>query len=317
MAFASGGLHKLSSRDPAPGPRFVFFAVLCVVLMYYDQRDSWSTKVRYALQAAVYPIQVVVGSPRKLWRATSEFFTSRDELRAQNAALLARDQQLSIAAMRNAALEQENARLRGLNEALPPLVTKHVLADVVSADMGRLRHRLVVDQGDRAGVFRSQAAIDAGGLVGQTVRVGPLSAELMLITDPEHAVPVEVVRNGLRTIAVGTGSTEELQLPFLPINSDVKEGDLLVTSGLGGVFPSGIPVGTVIEFARDPDQILARARASTAATLEQDRQVLLLWFDATHPARPVDPKLLSDLPPPSIGQPATPTTQGQSIGASR
>ncbi|MDR2214840.1 MAG: rod shape-determining protein MreC [Nevskiaceae bacterium] len=304
MAFASGGLNRLSSREPAAGPRFVFFALLSLVLMYYDQKDGWSTQIRYGLQAAVYPIQVAVGSPRKLWRATSEFFTARNELEAQNAQLLARDQQLSIAAMRNAALEQENARLRGLNAALPPLVTRHVLADVVSADMGRLRHRLVVDQGDRVGVFRAQAAIDTGGLVGQTVRVGPFSAELMLITDPEHAVPVELVRNGLRTIAVGTGNTEELQLPFLPVNSDVKEGDLLVTSGLGGVFPSGIPVGTVIEFARDPDQILARARAKTAATLERDRQVMLLWFDANHPARPVDPKLLSELPPASVAQPA-------------
>lgn len=310
MAFAGGGLNRLSTRDSAPGPRFFFFAVLAVVLMYYDQKDGWSTHIRYGLQAAAYPVQLVVGWPRTLWRATSEFFTSRDTLQAQNAALLAREQQLSVAAMRNLALEQENARLRGLNAALPPLVTKHLLADVVSADLGRLRHRIVVNHGDRSGVYRAQTAIDTGGLVGQAVRVGPFSTELMLITDPEHAVPVEIVRNGLRTIAVGTGSPDELQLPYLPVNSDVLEGDALVTSGLGGVFPSGIPVGTVIEFARDPDQILAQARARTAATLERDRQVMLLWFDAGHPARPVDPKLLSDMPPASIGQPALPGQAG-------
>jgi rod shape-determining protein MreC len=304
MAFAGGGLNRLSSREAAPGPRFFFFAVLSVVLMYYDQRDGWSERIRYGLQAAAYPVQVAVGSPRTLWRATSEFFRSRNTLQAQNAELTHRDQQLSIATMRNAALEQENARLRGLNQALPPLAAKHLLADVVSADLGRLRQRLVVNQGDRAGVFRAQTAIDTEGLVGQTVRVGPFSTELMLITDPEHAVPVEVVRNGLRTIAVGIGSPDELQLPFLPVNSDVKVGDLLVTSGLGGVFPSGVPVGVVIEFARDPDQILAQARARPAATLERDRQVMLLWFDPDHPARPVDPKLETDLPPASIGQPA-------------
>lgn len=304
MAFAGGGLNRLSSREAAPGPRFFFFAVLSVVLMYYDQRDGWSERIRYGLQAAAYPVQVAVGSPRTLWRATSEFFRSRNTLQAQNAELTHRDQQLSIATMRNAALEQENARLRGLNQALPPLAAKHLLADVVSADLGRLRQRLVVNQGDRAGVFRAQTAIDTEGLVGQTVRVGPFSTELMLITDPEHAVPVEVVRNGLRTIAVGIGSPDELQLPFLPVNSDVKVGDLLVTSGLGGVFPSGVPVGEVIEFARDPDQILAQARARPAATLERDRQVMLLWFDPNHPARPVDPKLETDLPAASIGQPA-------------
>jgi rod shape-determining protein MreC len=317
MAFAGGGLNRLSSRDSAPGPRFFFFAVLSVVLMYYDQKDGWSAKVRYGMQAAAYPVQVAVGSPRTLWRATSEFFTSRATLQQRNAELTQRDQELSIATMRNAALEQENAKLRGLNQVLPPLVTKHVLADVVSADLGRLRQRLVVNQGDTAGVFRGQTAIDTEGLVGQTVRVGPFSAELMLITDPEHAVPVEIVRNGLRTIAVGTGNPGELQLSFLPVNSDVKVGDLLVTSGLGGVFPSGIPVGKVIEFARDPDQILARGRASTAASLERDRQVMLLWFDPAHPARPVDPKLLTELPPASIGQPSVPAAPAtaQPVGA--
>jgi rod shape-determining protein MreC len=304
MAFAGGGLNRLSSRDAAPGPRFFFFAVLSIVLMYYDQRDGWSDRIRYGLQAAAYPVQVAVGSPRTLWRATSEFFRSRNTLQSQNAELVHRDQQLSIATMRNAALEQENARLRGLNQALPPLVSKHLLADVVSADLGRLRQRLVVNQGDRTGVFRAQTAIDTHGLVGQTVRVGPFSTELMLITDPEHAVPVEVVRNGLRTIAVGIGNPDELQLPYLPVNADVKVGDLLVTSGLGGVFPSGVPVGEVIEFARDPDQILAQARARPSATLERDRQVMLLWFDPEHPARPVDPKLVTELPPASIGQPA-------------
>lgn len=136
----------------------------------------------------------------------------------------------------------------------------------------------------------------------------------MLITDPEHAVPVEFVRTGLRTIAVGTGSTTELELPYLPVNSDVKEGDELVTSGLGGIFPAGVPVGVITRFRRDPDQILAEVRARPLATLEHDRQVMLLWFDADHPAAPVDPRLATDLPPapvaePVITAPATPAKE--------
>lgn len=314
MAFAGGGVNRASSRDSAPGPRFFVFAVLSLVLMYYDQRDGWSASIRYALQAAAYPLQVALSSPRQIWLATSEFFESREALREENGRLLRREQELSLTAMRFAALEQENARLRGLNGALPPLVSRSQLADVVSSDLGRLRQRLVVNKGDRHGAFRGQTAIDTTGLMGQTVRVGPWSAEIMLITDPEHAVPVEFVRTGLRTIAVGTGSTTELELPYLPVNSDVKEGDELVTSGLGGIFPAGVPVGVITRFRRDPDQILAEVRARPLATLEHDRQVMLLWFDADHPAAPVDPRLATDLPPapvaePVITAPATPAKE--------
>ncbi|MGC4028634.1 MAG: rod shape-determining protein MreC [Steroidobacteraceae bacterium] len=303
MAFASGGTHRPSARELAPGPRFFVFAVLSVVLMYYDQRDGWSASIRYALQAAAYPVQVALGSPRQLWLATTNFFQSNDTLRAENARLQEQERQLSLTAMRFEALEQENARLRGLTEALPPLVSRSQLADVVASDLGRLRQRLVVNKGDQQGVFRGQAAVDAAGLMGQTVRLGPWSAEIMLITDPEHAVPVEFVRNGLRTIAVGTGSSTELELPYLPVNSDVKEGDKLVTSGLGGVFPAGVPVGVITHFSRDPDQILAQVQARPSATLDNDRQVMLLWFDPKHPAAPVDPRLTTQLAPAPVAQP--------------
>jgi rod shape-determining protein MreC len=302
MAFAGGGLNRPSSRDSAPGPRFFFFAVLSVVLMYFDQRDGWSEHIRYALQAAAYPVQVAVGSPGKLWDATRDLFQSRDALRAENAKLRQREQVLSLEAMRQAALETENARLRGLNAALPPLVNRHELADVVNEDLGNSRQRLVVNRGARGGAYRSQAVIDGTGLMGQLYRVGPWSAEVMLITDPEHAVPVQVVRNGFRSIAVGSGDSSALTLS-VPVNSDIKAGDLLVTSGLGGVFPAGVPVGVVTANVRDPDQILAQVKAKPSATLANDRQVMLLWFDVKHPAAPVEPRLIEQLPDAVVGQP--------------
>jgi rod shape-determining protein MreC len=296
MAFAGGGINRPSSRDSSPGPRFFFFACLSLVLMYFDQRDDWSSRLRYALQAVTYPVQVVVGSPGKLWSAATDLFETRDSLRAQMASLRKREQDLSLITLRYATLETENARLRNLNKAAPPLVHKHLLGDVVNADLGRLRQRLVINQGDRNGVFRTQSVIDSAGLIGQVYRVGPFSAEIMLITDPDHAVPVEIVRSGLRTIAVGMGNEDELQLPFVPVGSDVKAGDRLVTSGMGGVFPAGVPVGTITEFRRDPDQLLAQVRAKPSAALARDRQVLLLWFNPHHPAAPVDQKLIEQLP---------------------
>ncbi|MBK6673851.1 MAG: rod shape-determining protein MreC [Proteobacteria bacterium] len=205
--------------------------------------------------------------------------------------------------MRFAALEQENARLRGLANGLPPLVKRSQLADVVSADLSSQRQRLVIDQGDRAGLYRSQAIVDATGLVGQLVRVGPWSAEVMLISDPGHAVPVEVLRNGVRTVAEGTGNEDEMRLSLLPATADVKAGDTLVTSGLGGVFPAGIPVGTVVEAVRDPDDILARVRVRPRASLARDRQVMALWFNPESPMAPVDSALVRELPEAPLARP--------------
>ena len=305
MALAGGAMNRPSARDLAPGPRFFFFALISLVLMYFDQKDGWGNRIRYGLQAAAYPIQVTIGSPRMLWSATSGFLRTRGELERENDLLREQSRQLALRAMRIDALERENARLRDLREAPPPLVKQWQLVDVVNSDLGRLRQRLVVNQGDNAGLFRSQSIIDADGLVGQLARVGPWSSEVMLITDPEAAVPVEVVRSGVRSIAVGMGSEDELQLPLLPATADVIPGDLLVTSGLGGVFPAGVPVGTITESRRNPDELLAFVRARPAARMGASRQLLALWFDAASTAAPADPKLSTSLPPVSVAQPVT------------
>jgi rod shape-determining protein MreC len=305
MALAGGAMNRPSARDLAPGPRFFMFAIVSLVLMYFDQKDGWGDRIRYGLQAAAYPLQVAIGSPRLLWMTSSEFFRERGELRAENEALREQTRELSVRAMRMDALEQENARLRALEVAPPPLVRKRQLVNVVNADLGLVRQRLVIDQGARGGLYRSQVLIDADGLMGQLARVGPWSSEVMLISDPGAGVPVEVVRSGVRTIAIGSGNENEIELPLLPATADVKAGDLLVTSGLGSVFPAGIPVGTVTESRRDPDELLAFVRARPAAKLAGSRQLLALWFDPRNAAAPVDPKLAASLPEAPIAEPAT------------
>lgn len=305
MALAGGAMNRPSARDLEPGPRFFLFAVISLVLMYFDQKDGWGDRIRYGLQAAAYPIQVTIGSPRKIWSASSSFFRSRGSLEDENTMLREQTRQLALRAMRLEALEQENARLRELREAPPPLVSRSQLVDVVNADLGRLRQRLVVNQGNSAGLFRSQSIVDAHGLIGQLARVGPWSSEVLLITDPEAAVPVEVVRSGVRSIAVGMGIENELDLPLLSATDDVLPGDQLVTSGLDGVFPAGIPVGTITESRRNPDELLAFVRARPAARMAASRQLLALWFDPASPAAPTDPKLTETLPAASVAQPVT------------
>jgi rod shape-determining protein MreC len=138
---------------------------------------------------------------------------------------------------------------------------------------------VLVNKGARAGVFRGQAVIDANGIYGQVTRVGPYSAEIILISDPEHAIPVQVNRTGTRSIALGTGRSGLLSLPYLPQNTDVIVGDLLVSSGLGGVYPPGYPVGKVTAVTRDSGQPLLAVEAEPHAGLDRDPEVLLIWFD--------------------------------------
>ena len=303
MAFVGRSRTHNSSRDSAPGPRFVLFAIVSVVCLYYDQRDGWLQSMRYWLQGSVYPLQWLVDAPRAVLAQLGDALESRDSLRAEVARLQQRETELATRALRIDALEHENAQLRALDQALPALVTKHLAAEVISVELNPLKQRLILNKGKRDGAFQGQAVVDARGLLGQLSRVGPWASELILLTDPEHAVPVQIARNGLRSIAVGAGNSGELLLPYLPVNSDVKAGDLLITSGLGGVFPAGYPVATVTGIKRDPVLLLTQVRAKPLATLERDRETQLLWFDPTHSAAPVAPVASDTLPQVTLGAP--------------
>jgi rod shape-determining protein MreC len=236
--------------------------------------------------AIAYPVQQAVNSPAAAWQWLADSTRTRAQLHSENEALRARQRELELALMRDQALQQENAELRGLRAALPPLTKKWIVAEVINVETDPLRQRLLVNKGTSDGVHLNQPAVDATGVLGQVARVGPFSAEIILITDPEHGLPVQIERNGLRTIAVGSGSASQLVLPYLAVNSDVKRGDLLQTSGLGGVFPAGYPVGRVIGVRRESKQLLAQVEAEPLARIDRARELLLLDFDAEHPAAP-------------------------------
>ncbi len=291
--------RALPQRGPAPGFRFFLYALLSVLLMFLDRRGDWLERVRYGLQAAAYPLQLAVNSPSAAWRWTSSIFEARDRLQLENKALRSELRKLELASMRTAALERENAQLRGLKTSLPPLTEKWLAGEVISVESSTLRQRLVINRGANHAVFKGQTVVANAGLLGQTLRVGPWSAEVILITDPEHAVPVQIVRNGLRTIAVGSGEADAISLPYLPIQSDIEVGDLLVTSGLGGVFPAGFPVARVTEARRDTGSALALVRAKPLAALDRDREVGFVWFRPGHTAAPAtetpDPKAAAAL----------------------
>ena len=285
-AFGTGAGRPLGGRGGSAGFRFTLYALLSVIMMYLDQRAHYLEQVRYILQAAAYPLQLAVNSPPAAWRWVKESLETREALAAENERLRANARDLGLRAMRYEALARENGELRGLRDALPPVADRWLPAEIVNIQLSSLRQRLLLNRGVANGVFKGQAVLDDKGLIGQTTHVGPWSAEVILITDPEHAVPVRVERTGLRTIAVGAGDTTSLALPYLPGNADIKSGDLLVTSGLGGVFPEGYPVARVTEVHRDAVQPLAQVRAAPLAHVDTDTEVMLVWFRADHPAAP-------------------------------
>lgn len=285
MAFGVANT-SLPGRGPTPGLRFLGYAILAITLMFLDRREGWMEQVRYGLQATTYPLQVAVSSPSTAWGWMRESSRTRETLRAENGELRNRLRDLELRTMRYESLAQENAQLRGLSTALPPVAEKWLVAEIVDVEIDARRTRVLLNRGANNGVFRGQAVLSDEGIVGQTTHVGPWSAEVILITDPEHEIPVQFERTGLRTIAAGTDEGE-LGLPYLPGNADVKAGDLLVTSGMGGVFPQGYPVARVVGVHRDAVQPLAQVRAAPLAHINRDREVMLVWFRETHPAAPV------------------------------
>jgi rod shape-determining protein MreC len=252
-------------------------AGLSILLLVTDHRNNHLDAVRKAIGATVYPLRVIVDAPVSLWRWIGATTSSRNELQLENSRLNAERLLTQARLQRYAALEAENTRLRAMLEATASVRDQVRVAEIMSVSSNPFRHVLVVDKGTRDGVYDGQALIDADGVVGQIIEAGVLSSQGILISDPDHALPVEVNRNGLRTIAVGTGEFDRLVLPFLPNNADIREGDLLVTSGLGGAFPAGYPVAIVDSVVRIPQEPFAAVSAQPSAALNQVREIMLIW----------------------------------------
>lgn len=265
------------ARIPALGLRTLALLFIGILLMFLDHRENHLDAVRNAISAAVYPMRVVVDAPVQLWNWAGETMESRSELQMANDRLEAERLLTNARLQRLNALEAENARLRALLEARRQMPDEVRVAEIMAVDTNPFRHALVLDAGSADGVYDGQAIVDADGVIGQVMQAGPMTSEALLISDPGHALPVEINRNGLRTIAYGTGDLGRLDLPGLPNNADIRAGDLLVTSGLGGTFPEGYPVAVVERVNRIPQEAFADVSANPVAALGQVREVMLIW----------------------------------------
>lgn len=255
----------------------LLLAVLSVSLMFLDHRQGHLDTVRRALSVAVYPIRVLVDMPSATFGWTRERLSERSRLVTENRELRSESLRQRARLQQLASLEAENARLRALMESPARLANRTQVAEILAVDLDPYRHRIALNRGDQAGVYLGQALLDADGIVGQVVRVSPLGSDAILISDPSHATPIELNRNGLRTVALGTGDVSRIDLPFLPNSADIRVGDLLTSSGLGDAFPAGYPVARVTRVERRPGEPFARVEAEPTAALNRTRQVLLVW----------------------------------------
>ncbi len=278
--------RPIIGRGPPLGATFLTLAIAAIALMVADQRYDQLTRVRAWLSAAVYPVQVVVDLPFRAWDWVSGSFADRSRLRQENLELNARLRLANLQLQRFAALEDENRRLRDMRENSAGVAERVLVASILNVDLDPFRHRVLLDKGAADGVFKGQAVLDAEGIFGQVAQVHARTAEVILISDAEHAIPVQSNRSGLRTIAVGTGDSKRLSLPFVTVEADLKQGDLLLSTGMGGVFPPGYPIAEVTRVVRDASTTFALVDARPTARLDRDREVLLVWFDPPVPEEP-------------------------------
>lgn len=273
---AYAGSPAVRPGDVTGTLRLLAYLALAIALMVLDHRGGWLAQLRARGEAAVQPLWWLAGMPARIGDAVQEDASTRSQLSGENRvlrnALLISGARLS----RLQAASAENARLRGLLGARERAGFVMQLAPILDIALDPTRQRLVLDAGSRDGVHVGQTVIDSGGLLGQIIAVNANTATVLLITDPDHAVPVVVARTGVRLVAYGKGRSDWLELANVPLSSDIKPGDSIVTSGLGGRFPAGFAVGTVESLHPDDSRAFLVGRLKPAAQLDRGRDVLLL-----------------------------------------
>ncbi|MCH8550890.1 MAG: rod shape-determining protein MreC [Natronospirillum sp.] len=258
------------------GKRFLWILLLAGALLLADWRFAQLEYVRQGVSATLAPIRLVASIPSSIADWASRSVASRASLIEENAQLRAQLFVLERRSQQMISLEIENRRLRQLLNATEVLEDRFISAELIGVDPDPFTHHVILNRGTRDNVYVGQPVIDANGLVGQVIEVDPFTSRVLLIGDANHAVPVQVNRNGVRTTVTGTGDLTELSLMFVPETADIQEGDLLVTSGLGGRFPMGYPVAEVSRVERIPGAQFSEVRARPLAELDRTRHVLLV-----------------------------------------
>lgn len=288
-------MDTIFSRGPSLTSRLVLASVLSVLLIILDGKLDTFSNVRVYLNSLVSPLQYMANLPGEVLNQTARALTTQRQLLEDNAQLTRQNILMSEQLQRFNVLEQENQRLRTLlGSPVRPDVRK-IVAELMAVDNNPYSHQIVINKGTLQGVYEGQPVLDDKGIVGQVMQVGTTTSRVLLIADVTHAVPVRVLRNNVRLVASGSGQLNRLVINHVPHSTDIEPGDVLVSSGLGQVFPEGYPVGRIVDVIRDETRPFAVIRAVPAAQLDRLKYLLLLWpHDA--PQGPVEQGEVVDAP---------------------
>jgi rod shape-determining protein MreC len=275
---------------PTPLARLLIFSALSLAFLVADNRFDYLASLRQIAAVAVYPLQRVAAAPASIVRRIGDFFTTHGSLREDNARLAREGYENAALLLQLKALQAENAQLRELLDARQRLGIELASAEVLYAARDPFTRKVIVDRGSQHDVRAGQPVVDNRGLVGQVTRAYPWLAEVTLVTDKGQFVPVQNVRNGLRAVLSGTGSDGALELRFIPLNADFQIGDELVTSGIDGVYPPGLPVARVTNVERSANQIFARITGTPLGGVANHTHVLIVSGSRELPPRPAEEK---------------------------
>ncbi|GLU34280.1 rod shape-determining protein MreC [Trinickia caryophylli] len=276
----------LFKQGPSALARLVFFVALALVLLISDARFRTLEIVRGVLDVGLYPLQRAALVPRDLVLGATSFVVGTSTLRSDNAKLSARNLQLSVEANRNASLAAENAHLRALLDLSKAVGTPATPAEIQYDTRDPFTQKVVIGRGSQQDIQNGSPVVTEDGMIGQVTRVFPMQAEVTLLTDKDQAVPVQIVRTGLRGVVYGTPAGNGLELRFVPISADIVAGDELVTSGLDGVYPAGLPVAKVVRVDKQGDTAFAHVTCVPIAAVRGARDVLVIHYRSELPPRP-------------------------------
>lgn len=269
-------MNQLRSQSRGTTVQVVLLAIISIVLMFVDQRFNHLEVVRSNISVALTPLRYLVSLPAHTGNWASEWFTSFRDLVNENSNLRADSRILNARLQKMQVLQAENTRLRNLLGSSAKVADEVIVAELLSVDQNPYRQLIEINKGTLDGVEIGQAVIDAYGVMGQVIHVNQHTSTTILISDPEHAIPVQFIRNGTRSVAFGNGSSDQLELRYLPATADIRINDELVTSGLGGRFPADYPVATVVAINEDLIHGFVSVLVKPQARLDSSREVLII-----------------------------------------
>lgn len=260
--------------------RTIILVAFSISLMVADHRWNHLESVRSAISNLIYPLQFAMNIPGEFIAWIDDSVSTRNELLAENKKLKEERLLSQVRMQKMDSLELENQRLRKLLGTPRKASERVLIAEIFSVDHDPYKRLITINKDKDDGAYVGQAIIDANGIMGQIIHVEAHASTVMLISDSNHAVPIQINRTGLRGTVFGTGDSSKLELRFIPHNADIKFGDIVTSSGLGGRFPPNYPVGTISNIERPPGETFAKIEVTPSAKLEQSREVLMLWHNA-------------------------------------